>query len=308
MMCLMSKVAELMLMEKSDLLDFSLSAPHRYKKYYISKRNGAGYRLIAQPSKETKFVQRVVLRELLNILPVHKAAMAYEKGTGIKLNAMHHHANRYLLKMDFKDFFPSITPGLFAQCLQRSNIDFSAEDVLFLQRLLFWRPKRKDTLRLSIGAPTSPFISNFIMVKFDEVVSLYCFKNNIVYTRYADDLTFTSNEKNILFSIPDFVRYSLRIDYRNTILVNEEKTVFSSKAFNRHVTGIVITNEGTLSLGRERKRMISSMIHHFSRGKSDDEFTQKLKGLLAFSLHIEPEFIVRMKRKYGNDVVDIIMI
>lgn len=305
---LISKISELMLMEKSDLLDFSLSAPHRYKKYYIAKRNNAGLRLIAQPSKQTKFIQRAVLHELKKILPVHHAAMAYEKGTSIKLNAMHHQANRYLLKMDFKDFFPSITPGIFAQSLQRYNIEFSEEDILFLQRLLFWRPKRKDTLRLSIGAPTSPFISNFVMLTFDEAISQHCIECEINYTRYADDLTFTSNKKNVLFEVPEYVSKVLKAHYRNAFSINEEKTVFSSKAFNRHVTGIVITNENKLSLGREKKRIISSMIHRFSQGKTDEEFAQKLKGLIAFSIYIEPDFIIRMKKKYSDEVVDIIML
>lgn len=308
MISLISKVSETMLMEKADLLEFALSAPHRYKKYYILKRGGAGYRLIAQPSKQTKFVQRIVLDELKKILPVHRAAMAYEKGTGIKLNAMHHQGNRYLLKMDFRDFFPSITPGLFSQCLQKCDIELSKEDLLFLQRLLFWRPKRKDSLRLSIGAPSSPFISNFVMIKFDEIISNYCAENGINYTRYADDITFTTNTQKILFDVPNIVRQTLEKEYKNTIFVKEEKTIFSSKAFNRHVTGIVITNNGTLSLGREKKRIISSMIHQFSHGRHDDEFRQKLKGLLAFSLHIEHDFIKRMKQKYSADVIDLIML
>lgn len=295
-------------MEKEELLAFALSAPYRYKKYYIQKRNGSGSRLIAQPSKQTKFVQRVTLDHLKKILPVHRAAMAYEKGTSIKLNALHHKSNRYLLKMDFREFFPSITPGLFALCLQKCNIDLAPDDVLFLQRLLFWRPKRTDSLRLSIGAPTSPFISNFVMVPFDQLMSNYCLENKINYTRYADDLTFTTNVQSILFKVPDRVNEILSSEYKNYIFVNDDKTVFSSKAFNRHVTGIVLTNNGTLSLGRERKRIISSMIHHFSLGENDEKFKARLKGLLAFSLDVEPDFVDRMKSKYSSDVIDLILL
>lgn len=210
--------------------------------------------------------------------------------------------------MDFRDFFPSITPGLFVQCLQKCDIELSKEDILFLQRLLFWRPKRKDSLRLSIGAPSSPFISNFIMIKFDKIISEYCVNNGINYTRYADDLTFTTNTEKILFDVPNFVQKTLEVEYKNLILIKEEKTVFSSKAFNRHITGIVITNNGSLSLGREKKRVISSMIHQFSHGLHDEDFRQKLKGLLAYSLHIEPDFIKRMKSKYSSDTIDLIML
>jgi RNA-directed DNA polymerase len=307
MISIVKFVCDTLLMDESELLTFSQTAPHRYKKYTIKKRDGVGLRLIAQPSKEVKFIQRIVLSQLRTMLPVHKSAMAYETGAGIKLNAMHHKDNAYILKMDFKDFFPSITPPLFFAIVKDMGVVLNEDDTLFLSRILFYKSTRKSNLKLSIGAPTSPFISNVVMTGFDKLMLDYCQVHKINYTRYADDITFSTQAKGSLFDIPALVKGNLKKATYNQIKINAEKTVFSSKAFNRHVTGVVLTNDGSLSLGRDKKRLYSAMVHKYSLGLLDETARQKLKGYLAFTIHIEPEFFQRLRKKYSEKVIDSIM-
>nr|WP_197893097.1 reverse transcriptase domain-containing protein [Undibacterium sp. KW1] len=157
---------------------------------------------------------------------------------------------------------------------------------------------------MSIGAPSSPFISNFIMSNFDAALSEICATMRVTYTRYADDLTFTTNEKSVLFNIPNIVRENLVKFCHKKIKINTSKTVFSSKASNRHITGITVTNDGKLSTGRERKRLVSSMIHRFSNQLLVHDEILKLKGMLAFIMHIEPNFVFRMKKKYSAETID----
>ncbi|WP_228894143.1 retron St85 family RNA-directed DNA polymerase [Pseudoduganella aquatica] len=295
-------------MSQDELINFARTMPYRYKKYRVGKRNGSGYRIIAQPSSEAKFIQRILLKELRRLLPVHECAMAYEPGVGIRKNAMRHLHSDYLLKMDFKDFFPSITPDLFFFFTKKIGLELGEKDKELLENVIFWKSTRSSYLKLSIGAPTSPFISNFVMHEFDKSMNQFCISKAITYTRYADDLTFTSNAKNILFEIPSLVSGHLKKDCLGLIKVNTKKTVFSSKAFNRHVTGIVLANDNSLSLGREQKRTLSSIIHRFSLGKLSEKETSRLKGHLSFAHHIEPKFIDRMKKKYGNDLIDLIFL
>ena len=73
-----------------------------------------------------------------------------------------------------------------------------------------------------------------------------CGQNDINYSRYADDITFSTNKKNSLFQVTRVVKDILSEHYSNRITVNNIKTVFSSKAHNRHVTGITITNNNKL--------------------------------------------------------------
>ncbi len=290
-------------MSESDILSFAVTAPHRYKRYEIPKRNGQGTRTIAHPSKELKFFQRLAVSFLEDLLPIHDSAFAYRRGLSIKDNAEVHLNGKYLLKMDFKDFFPSITPDLFFESLSREEIALTEKDRLILSHLLFWKPRRNSALRLSIGAPSSPLISNFVMLDFDRKISEVCAEMKVNYTRYADDISFSTNVRNILFDFPDIVNGELNSSTNGRISVNLEKTIFSSKKHNRHITGITLSNDNKISLGRERKRSISAMIHKYKNNQLSNESFLKLQGLMAFSKFIEPEFHSRMCTKYGEDII-----
>ncbi len=294
---------------KQEVKAFVASAPKKYKVYAIPKKS-SGTRVIAQPTKQLKDYQRCLIKLLETKLPIHDAAFAYKKHIGIKENAEQHKQASYLLKMDFQNFFYSISPKLFFGALKKHNIKNTLEDKYLLEKILFFNPSKKSggKLVLSIGAPSSPFISNFIMYCFDESISKACLSLNVAYTRYADDLTFSSNTKNILFSVPALVKKNLREHFDGTITVNEVKTVFSSKAHNRHITGITITNENKLSIGRQKKRYISSLIHRFSIKQLDQEDIKHLQGLLAFCINIEPDFIERMRKKYSTDIMNSVSI
>ncbi|MGR6839021.1 hypothetical protein ACU5DF_07825 [Aliivibrio wodanis] len=77
----------------------------------------------------------------------------------------------------------------------------------------------------------------------------------------------------------------------------------SSKGHNRHVTGITLSNDGNISLGREKKRKISAGIHHFSLNLLESEDALKLSGKLAHAAFIESDFLEKMITKYGQETV-----
>lgn len=281
------------------------NAPMKYKVYTIPKRT-SGQRVIAHPARKLKIIQRGLIKVLQSHLDVHDKAMAYKKGSGIKQNAILHKDNSYLLKMDFNDFFNSITPELLFKTCFESKFNLSGAEEKLLTKSFFWNKTKKigGKLVLSVGAPSSPFLSNVLMFVFDEYIEQYCVENKITYSRYADDLTFSCSEKNLLFHIPKLVKKQLEVMFSNKITVNEFKTTFSSKAHNRHVTGVTINNLGELSIGRERKRFISSLIHRFTLKQLNSELAQYLQGLLSFAIDIEPSFRYRMEKKYSISTID----
>lgn len=284
-----------------ELFEFAKTCPHRYKVYEIKKKNG-GTRTIAHPSKELKYVQNVILNVLKAHLPIHRSAFAYVTHKNIKENALLHVKNPYILKMDFKDFFPSITPGLFFNECEKHNIYLSKEDEVLIANFLFWKKKRAHKLVLSIGAPSSPFISNFIMYSFDAWISEYCNTNQIEYSRYADDLTFSTKKPGLLTSLPKNISEELNKLYRKSIRINAEKTTFVSKARSRKVTGLVLTNDNKVSIGRDKKRQISAMVHQYTLGNfSDPKDIEKLKGIVNFAIYIDPSFLNFLIRKYGDE-------
>ena len=280
------------------------SAPHRYKVYQIAKRSGTGMRVISQPAKEVKAVQRWLIAHELAWMPLHPSATAYVSGASIRENARRHLRNRYLLKADFADFFPSIKETDLRAHIQKYAVDrYSPSEVEFLCRMLLWRPSANAPLQLCIGAPSSPLLSNSVMYGFDVLLSEQCEQLGVTYTRYADDVALSTNSPGVLESFTVLIRWKLvEIDYPR-IRLNEKKTVFTSKRFRRSVTGLVLANQGHVSLGRERKRLISAMVHRFKLDSLSGEERRRLAGLLAFANDVEPLFIQRLASKYSDDVV-----
>lgn len=296
-------IANKTMLPSSTVMAFIYTAPYRYKKYYLEKKSG-GLREIAQPSRELKIMQRLVLDEISRFLPVHENAFAYVEGKSIKQNAAKHKDNTYLLKMDFEDFFNSIKPNDLIAILVKNGFDANDETIITLSKLFFYKKTKRNGLTLSVGAPSSPWISNAVMYIFDVAISELCIKEDITYTRYADDLTFSCKEKGKLIGFDKEVSNILRKIKSPEIKLNLKKTVRASKGVNRRVTGIVINNEGRLSLGRHKKRMISSLIHKYTLKQLGTEEVYKLKGYLSYAKYIERSFIISMENKYGVDILN----
>lgn len=279
-------------------------SPYTYKTYTIPKKSG-GVRTIAQPAKETKYIQYWLVEKIFSKLPIHDCATAYKTGASIKANANKHKNNQYLSKFDFINFFPSIKEmDLISHLTTHLSDFFSSEDIKIITRISCIRGKGESDLCLSIGAPSSPVLSNSIMYHFDSEINLWCESKKITYTRYADDLTFSTNEKNISSEIEHAIRKTIKKIKHPKLIINDKKTIHISKKYQRRITGVIVNNEGNLSLGREKKRIISSLIHKYTIGLLAHEDLFNLQGLLGFSKDIEPDFVFKMRKKYGSDIVD----
>jgi retron-type reverse transcriptase len=281
-----------------ELKRYVSSCPRRYKRYPIDKRSG-GRRIIAQPTPDLKSVQRLLVSQFLEkCLPVHDCATAYQVGKSIVDNAKPHSKNSYLLKMDFKDFFPSIhSRDLCHLLVEQGHISDSDEVELRTISRVFFMLENED-LVLSVGAPSSPFISNALLYKFDTITSEYCKDHDLSFSRYSDDLTFSTNRKGALFAVPNFIRKTLKAIDHPSLLVNDNKTVFSSKAHNRHVTGITLANDGKLSIGRSKKRSIRTQVFLFSASKLSAEEARSLQGYISFARSVDADFYKALLSKY----------
>jgi hypothetical protein len=287
-----------------------LRSPYTYKVYTIPKKSG-GVREIAQPAKETKFIQHWLIKNIFQKLPIHSAAMAYMLDCSIKKNAFAHKDNNYITKFDFQSFFNSIkADDLIIHISKHLNIRLSFEEIKDIARISCIKIKGNEGnegLCLSIGAPSSPILSNTIMFEFDNEVSNWCSNRGITYTRYADDLTFSTNTKGVSSTIEPVIREILQnIEYPR-LSFNAKKTVHLSRKYQRRITGLIINNDGNISLGRKRKREISTLIHKFSLQLLSETEIYSLQGLLGFAKDAEPLFLARMRDKYSSNVIDEIL-
>ena len=280
------------------------TAHHRYKVFRIPKRNSSAFREVAQPAMEVKLLQKWLINYLQSKLPVHDSAVAYCIGKGIKHNATIHKENRYVLKLDFKNFFPSISGIHIKKHIKKHcALQFTEEELNDMVQILCWTAPHSSKRVLCVGAPSSPFISNSILFEFDTYATNVAKKYDAIYTRYADDLTFSSNSEFVVSKIESEIRSILEVLKTPKLSINDDKTVHTSRGRGITITGIVVTPEKQLSIGRERKRLISSMVDYFLKAKLSFDDVQKLNGLLAFAYDIEPDFIRRLKTKYGHDIV-----
>jgi len=275
----------------------SKTASHRYKAYTIQKRRG-GHRLIHHPSRPLKMLQRWIVRKVLSPLPVHGCAMGYRKNLSIADNAQMHVKNSYLMRMDFKDFFHTIVIEDGRKFLGNQGLE--GEDLQFVLSAIFRFGK------LTIGAPSSPSFSNAACYQLDAILSHKSGGLGITYTRYADDLYFSAPEKGFLMPFEKVVQKTVAdLSMPSSLEINHDKTSHMSKKGVRKVTGVVLTNQGKLSIGRIRKRQISAMIHQFS---GLDEFEkEKIVGWLGFANSIEPDFVSKMRAKYSSDAIEEIL-
>lgn len=301
-MDLVSRLTDEFPFSEREVVELIRSAPARYKVHSIEKRNGRGTRLIAQPTAEIKLLQRWALAQYVDALPVHEAAIAYRRGRSILHHAKQHAGQAYLLKLDFRDFFPSIL-GIDLDSHFAIFSDIQSADRASLVQLFCWRRKPTGQLRLSIGAPSSPAISNTVMYQFDLRTAEYCSDLGVNYTRYADDLAFSTNSPRVLDQVHRFVQQLCKKLTYPRLVLHSGKTVFTSRKRNRQLTGLVLTNEGDVSLGREKKRELRAMVHRASIGQLDHDSTQRLRGLLAYVQSVEPEFLVSVERMIGKDAL-----
>ncbi len=277
------------------------TAPKRYKDFYIEKR-GKGKRLISQPSAELKIVQRALIRVLLDKLPIHDAAMAYREGRSILGNALPHAGHHPILKMDFKNFFPSITSiDWRAYCLSRAILNET--DIQLSSLLLFRQQHGNSLLRLAIGAPSSPILSNILMYDFDVAITNLINKDKVVYTRYADDLTFSAKRTGYLNSVHGHIRTAIRGISLPRLTINKDKTTLITTKYGRRVTGLTLTNDGRVTVGHARKREVRSAVHRAKQGTLNIDQLETLSGHLAFINAVEPGYLGRLKDVYGVEVV-----
>lgn len=253
-------------------------ATYEYKTYTINKRTG-GLRTIHHPSRRLKALQRWLLINVIETLPVHPSAMAYRKGLSILDNARLHAESRYLLRMDLTDFFPSITESDLRNYIRQHSVHFlgwTTEDIDVVSGLVCRRAA------LTIGAPSSPALSNALCYDLDVVLHTLAEKRCVTYSRYADDLFFSTRERDVLFEVEKDVSKAItEIEVPGNLKLNTVKTRHSSKRGARRVTGIVLGSDGLAHVGRGLKRKIRSLI--YSLETLDQSQRKSLAGMIAYA-------------------------
>lgn len=207
-------------------------------------------RRIEAPAPMLMGIQRWILKNILNHIPLSDAACAYRKGCSLAHNAAPHIGKKCLVKLDISHFFESISYGRVYGIFR--DIGYSKAVSTLLGKLC--------TLRghLPQGAPTSPALANIVLSSFDETVLSYCTERGIGYTRYSDDLTFSADKLDPKALIR-FVRDAL---FAEGFLLNKEKIRVLGSGAQHRVCGLVVNNK--LSVPKSYRHQIRQEMHYLT--------------------------------------------
>lgn len=243
---------------------YVLPPEKQYKTLSIPKKNGE-IRSIYSPISSIRLYQRSLLKILTHYYKPKSATHGFVKGRGIKSNARVHCGKKWIVNIDIKDFFPSIHFGRVRGIFKSKPFEFNDIVSTTLAQICCYNGF------LPQGAPTSPIISNYICRKLDNDLLSFAIKHKLTYTRYADDITFSSNLSHIPkevgtydsingFSLSEEI---VNIIEQNDFYVNNNKTRIAFKDNRQEVTGLVV-NE-FVNIDRKYIRNIRAMLHAWER-------------------------------------------
>lgn len=303
-----------------------------YRKFSIRKRSG-GRRFIHVPAPELGQVQRWINAYILRQVPAHSASFAFSPHSSILKCASRHCGAQWLIKMDITGFFESISEIQVYRVFE--GLGYQPLVALELARIVtvapasqsprrhdpVWKVKRQNTAipsysqevlgYLPQGAPTSPMLSNLVMRELDQEISTLARNAGLTYTRYSDDLTFSTRRK-------DFDRNQARsligniesLLARNGFRPQHRKTVVIPPGSRKIVLGLLVDGDKP-RLRREFKDFLRQHIYYLKKfgpaeHAKDRDFhsiwgmKSHLRGLIDFAHMIEPEYAKALLTRFEN--------
>lgn len=242
---------------------------HRYRQFKIKKKSG-GFRQITAPRTQSYMMMLSAINELLRSLYTpSEYAMGFTDGRSVVTNANVHVGMEYVYNIDLKDFFPSIHQARVWKRLQVPPFKFTQSIANILAGICCMKESREDekgnktnVYVLPQGAPTSPVITNMICDKLDYYLSRLAKRFNMNYTRYADDITFSSM-RFVYSKNGKFIQELHRIIKEQGFTINESKTRLQRKGARQEVTGIIVSDK--LNVTQRYVRDIRNLLYMWDR-------------------------------------------
>ncbi len=288
--------------------------PLRHYRYLWRRKRSGEVRVIEVPKATLMCVQRQILNDILNAIPPHEAAHGFRQGRSIRTFAMPHVGQTVVLRMDLRDFFPSVsaarTTALFrvagypepvarllaGLCTNRVPAD-AWDDRSCPARgssMELWRLRKVyASPHLPQGAPTSPALANFAAFRLDARLQALAQSALANYTRYADDLAFSGG--------PDFARRARRfIDHVGAIAIEEgfainpRKTRLAHQGRRQVLAGVVV-NQRPNTTREDYDRLKATLRNCRDHGPESQnrgghpDFRAHLAGRIAHVASIHPQ-------------------
>lgn len=260
-----------------------------YQHFSIAK-GPSKVRIISAPDERLKFLQRKLADKLAELYRPRNPVHGFVAERSVKTNALAHLRRRFVVNIDLADFFPTISQKRVEGLLLSLGIDARVAEII--ARICC------NNGHLPQGAPSSPLLSNMICFRLDKKLMGIAKEARCIYTRYADDITFSSHQPpTALFEAtvpsagcfsPDLFAPKLRDAFQqNGFAINSDKTHYADHHSRRIVTGVKV-NE-LLNVDRRYVRNIRAALHSIEKlGNEDAEkkFHEKHDGRSSLAAHL----------------------
>ena len=243
-----------------------------YKKLSINKATGKP-RTIHAVSKQLRTVQRIALEKLLEHkrFQPNKHAHGFIKGKSIVTNARCHLKSKRIIKMDLKDFFPSIHFGRVRGMFMAKPFEFGENAATSMAQLACLDDKSGI---LPQGGSLSPYIANMMCRRLDQRLADTARNHRCHFTRYADDITFSTNDVSIS-NIDDLIKETSLIIESEGFVINTNKTKILTPEERQIVTGIVV-NDG-INVNRKFVRNLRATIYNCERFGIESQLVKNVR-------------------------------
>ena len=234
---------------------------NKYTSFEISKKSG-GTRTINAPIKSLKNIQTTIAFILSCIYKSPMVVHGFTTNKSVVTNAKHHVNKNYVYNIDLEDFFGSIHKARIEKLLQVAPYNLNNEVATLISRLITNKIENKEFAVLPQGAPTSPIVSNMICERLDRRLMGLAKRFNVKYTRYADDMTFSSMH-SVYQKNSDFLIELNRIIDGQNFKINPKKTRLQKQGYRQEVTGLIVNEK--VNVDRRYIKQLRAMLYSIEK-------------------------------------------
>ena len=286
-----------------------LTLPHRgknssvdhYRRRSVRKRDGS-IRWIEQPAPTLKRIQRVIAEHILPSVPLHNAAVGFRAGRSVMDCAQQHVGKKIVVRIDLENFFGSINNARVRNLFMVAGYQYKiAKRLAWICTAPAMTQKSDDFAkidpalkhsRLPQGAPTSPALANAVAFGLDRRVAALCESIELSYTRYADDLIFSSNHLSLTHA-KRFATTVAVIAMEEGFQVNFRKTKFMRLGTRQKVLGLTVNQKANVT--REYYENLKATLHNCAHlgvasqnRDAHPDFRASLQGQVAHVTNVNP--------------------
>lgn len=242
-----NRLSQLIGIENEVLEKLVKNTDYYYRKITFYQKKNKKKRIVYVPDERLRFVQKYIVKNYLKDISINSCAKGFVQKESFISNATLHIGASVILNIDLKDFFYYIGYNR-VYYIFFSILNFSEEhSKIFTCLCTKSLPTQQTSIKspnakyIPLGAITSPIISNIIMKRLDNRITKLCKKLDILYSRYVDDLTFSTKDESISFNFTNLLQ---KIIIEEGFRINTKKTRYMSKNSRKEVTGLVIHSNG----------------------------------------------------------------